>query len=238
MEKNQENQTSLLQALLEVQKQVCSVSKNANNPFFKSKYVDYCALQEAVFPVLNGAGILVTQPTVIVDGKNYVKTILTHAASGESAESLTEIIFKPGDAQAQGGGITYARRYGLMSLLALGADDDDANAASGRTVDRQGRNQEQRGASSSHNYAPASKGQEYQQAAPAPAKKPIKKGDLLTKEMLEAGGLNSIVAKLRVAYGTAEYMGKVATVREYYKWDSQETLNKICELASGKANLS
>ena len=51
--------------------------------------------------------------------------------SGETFEGLTEIIYsKINDAQAQGSGITYARRYGLQSLLNIGADDDDGNKAS------------------------------------------------------------------------------------------------------------
>jgi hypothetical protein len=37
---------------------------------------------------------------------------------------------KQNDAQAQGSGITYARRYGLQSLVNVGAEDDDGNSAS------------------------------------------------------------------------------------------------------------
>ena len=41
--------------------------------------------------------------------------------SGESFEGLTEIIYsKQNDAQSQGSGITYARRYGLQSLVNVG----------------------------------------------------------------------------------------------------------------------
>jgi hypothetical protein len=50
-------------------------------------------------------------------------------------ESFTEILFaKPNDAQSQGSGITYARRYGLQSFVNIGADDDDGNAASNPTA--------------------------------------------------------------------------------------------------------
>jgi hypothetical protein len=51
--------------------------------------------------------------------------------SGECLESFTEIVYsKTNDAQAQGSGITYARRYGMQSFLNIGADDDDGNKAS------------------------------------------------------------------------------------------------------------
>jgi hypothetical protein len=64
-----------------------------------------------------------------VDGKNFVKTILLHE-TGEMMESLTEIVYnKINDAQAQGSGISYARRYSLQSFVCVGADDDDGQKA-------------------------------------------------------------------------------------------------------------
>ena len=103
--------------------------KGATNPFFKSKYADLNAIREAVIPILNANGISVLQPIIHLDGKNFVKTILLHE-SGELMESLTEIIYnKVNDAQAQGSGISYARRYSLQSFVCVGADDDDAQKA-------------------------------------------------------------------------------------------------------------
>jgi len=105
-------------------------TKGSTNPYFKSKYADLNAVREAVIPTLNKHGISVLQPIVHIDGKNFVKTVLLHE-SGEAIEGLTEIIYaKTNDAQAQGSGITYARRYGLQSLICVGADDDDGNSAS------------------------------------------------------------------------------------------------------------
>lgn len=118
-------------ALLKAQKEMSNPKKTSANPFFKSKYADLNAVREACIPVLNENGISVIQPTITIEGKNYVHTILLHE-SGETIESMTEIVFKQGDAQAQGSGITYARRYGLQSLVCLGADDDDGNGASGK----------------------------------------------------------------------------------------------------------
>jgi hypothetical protein len=44
---------------------------------------------------------------------------------------VSEIVsLKQNDAQAQGSGITYARRYYLQSFVCVGADDDDGNKAS------------------------------------------------------------------------------------------------------------
>lgn len=117
-------------ALVKAQQQMGTATKSSNNPFFKSKYADLNAIREACIPALNENGIVALQPIVHIDGKNFVKTLLLHE-SGESIEGLTEIVYsKQNDAQAQGSGITYARRYGLQSLCNVGADDDDGNAAS------------------------------------------------------------------------------------------------------------
>ncbi len=121
-------------ALIKAQKEMGTAIKDSTNPFFKSHYADLNAIREACMPALNNNGIVVLQPTVHIDGKNFVKTVLLHE-SGEMFESLTEIIYnKLNDAQAQGSGITYARRYGLQSLCNVGAEDDDGNKASQPTI--------------------------------------------------------------------------------------------------------
>ena len=116
-------------ALVKAQSEMGNAIKDSSNPFFKSKYADLNSVREACIPILNKHGIVALQPTVHIDGRNFVKTILLHE-SGESIEGLTEIVFsKPNNAQEQGSGITYARRYGLQSLVNIGADDDDGNLA-------------------------------------------------------------------------------------------------------------
>jgi len=117
-------------AFIKAQSEMSAPKKDNSNPFFKSKYADLNSVLEAVMKPLNNNGIAVLQPTVCIDGKNYVKTILLHE-SGETLESFTEILYaKVNDAQGQGSGITYARRYGLQSLCGVGAEDDDGNKAS------------------------------------------------------------------------------------------------------------
>lgn len=121
---------NIAKALLEAQKEMGNAIKDSSNPFFKSKYADLNAIREACMPSLNKHGIVVLQPIVHIEGKNFVKTVLLHE-SGETFEGLTEIVYsKTNDAQAQGSGITYARRYGLQSIINVGAEDDDGNKAS------------------------------------------------------------------------------------------------------------
>jgi hypothetical protein len=122
-------------ALLQVQGAMVAIKKDEQNPFFKSSYVSLNAVREAIIPSLTKNGLVLLQPTIVLDGKQYVRTTIVHADTKESITSDTEVITKnASDAQLVGSGISYARRYGLMSILALAAEDDDGNAASGKTT--------------------------------------------------------------------------------------------------------
>ena len=126
--------TKISPAFLKAQKEMGNAVKDSKNPFFKSTYADLNSVREATIPHLNNHGISVLQPTVVREGKNYVETVLLHE-SGEYFSSLMEIIAdKANNAQANGSGTTYARRYGLQSMCNIGSADDDGNAASGNTI--------------------------------------------------------------------------------------------------------
>lgn len=141
-----ESISKLAAALVKAQRQMGNATKDAANPFFRSKYADLNSVREAVTPALHEQGISLLQPTVHIDGKNFVRTTLLHE-SGEFVCSDTEVVVKEaGNPQALGSAISYARRYGLSSLLSVGAEDDDGEGAMGRKQD-----------------------QKSQQAAPAPA---------------------------------------------------------------------
>jgi hypothetical protein len=113
----------------------------SENPFFKSSYADLPAVLSAVKEPLNNNGITILQPheteTNVVENavvtNHYVETILLHNESGEFISSRTPIVCaKQNDPQALGSAITYARRYGLQSLVSLPAEDDDGEAAMDR----------------------------------------------------------------------------------------------------------
>lgn len=123
--------TTIAPLLLKAQQQMGTVTKGAENPFFRSSYADLNSVREVSIPLLNSLGISVLQPTIETNGKNYVETVLLHT-SGEFVSSQTEIKNSKGTAQDEGSGISYARRYGLQSLLNIGAVDDDAEKTMGR----------------------------------------------------------------------------------------------------------
>lgn len=121
-------------ALVKAQGEMGNAVKDSKNPFFKSKYADLNSVREACIPVLNKHGVSVLQPTSVLDGKLYVETLLLHE-SGEYISGLYEVVVgKANDPQALGAAISYSRRYGLQSMVNIGADDDDAESAMGRNT--------------------------------------------------------------------------------------------------------
>lgn len=110
-----------------------TVKKDANNPFFKSKYADLAALIEAVQEPLAKNGLSVLQfLTVNVEAKVvHVETFLLHKSGQYISDifSLPVLDWKP---QGLGSVSTYCRRYALQAFLNLGAADDDGEAAQAR----------------------------------------------------------------------------------------------------------
>lgn len=127
------NDSFINQSLLNIKAKMTAVGKDAKNPFFKSTYTTLNAFIQAVEPLLKEEGMFLTQPVSSNGQSNFVRTLLTHAASGENVES---VILLPvlDDMQKLGGAITYARRYTLASLLGMMSDDDDGNTATGKTI--------------------------------------------------------------------------------------------------------
>lgn len=125
--------SAVYKALLKSQMEMGSIKKDEKNPFFKSSYATLNNIKDVVVPVLNKNGLVLSQPGVLVEGRQFVETRITHAETGEAVTGLTEVLAKnAGDAQQAGSGISYSRRYGLMSLLCLAAEDDDGEGSVGR----------------------------------------------------------------------------------------------------------
>jgi hypothetical protein len=120
-----------MKELLAIQQEIGVIAKDKTNPFYKSNYFDINSLLEVIKPVLNKHGVTVMQPLTHLEGKPAIATIFTNEA-GESLEYVTPLP-DIADPQKAGGAITYYRRYALQSFLSLEADDDDGNAASGKT---------------------------------------------------------------------------------------------------------
>ncbi|MCA1565845.1 MAG: ERF family protein [Acidobacteria bacterium] len=131
----------LAPALVALQADLKPVEKSADNPFFKSKYAPLPEVMKAVQPLLAKHKLAVSQFVTNINGQSAIRTILLHE-SGQHIEDVAPLLVfektntqtgevKPPTPQEQGSAITYARRYGVMAVLGLVADeDDDGNAAS------------------------------------------------------------------------------------------------------------
>ena len=119
-------------ALVKFQASVSKVAKEANNPFFKSKYASLANILDTIQKPLSECGLAISQ---FPDG-NALTTIILHADSGEWMESSYVMpVVKQNDPQAMGSAMTYARRYALGSILNLNIDDDDdGEKAMGRQI--------------------------------------------------------------------------------------------------------
>ena len=128
-----EHLNEIAPALVEFQKNMPKVVKDADNPFFNSKYADLASIVQTVAPALATCGLAVTQLTeadATNSGHVNLTTMLLHT-SGQYIGSTVSMQPTKQDPQAYGSAITYARRYALCSILGLAPDeDDDGNAAS------------------------------------------------------------------------------------------------------------
>jgi hypothetical protein len=119
-------------ALVKAQREIKSALKDSTNPHFKSKYADLAAVVDAVKPALLKFDIAFLQGVQDAEGGVAIETMLLHT-SGEWISSTLRLPATKQDAQGYGSAITYGRRYGLMAICGVPAEDDDGNAASAST---------------------------------------------------------------------------------------------------------
>lgn len=119
-------------AMSRFQKEVEQPLKDADNPYFKSKYVPLENIVESIHNVAPSHGLSFVQWALNGEnGQLGVATLLMHE-SGEFIE-FDPIFMKSEKPNAQGAGslITYLKRYTLSAIFGITSDqDDDGNEAS------------------------------------------------------------------------------------------------------------
>ena len=127
-------QLSLNQKLFNLQQEIGAISKDADNPFYKSKYFDINKVIKVLRPLLGKHRLLLLQAPFVdfETGVEYQGTKIKCVDTGESTEPA-HLKITATDPQKKGAESTYYRRYLLCGLLGLEAEDDDGNAASGKT---------------------------------------------------------------------------------------------------------
>ena len=134
--KTSESITKIASALVKAQGELNAVSKDGNNPHFRSKYATLQNIVESTRDTLRKHGLAVMQTFNETDG-TYVSltTTLLHE-SGEYISGTISMRPTKNDPQSMGGCATYARRYSYAILGIVADEDDDGNAASQPTGDR------------------------------------------------------------------------------------------------------
>ena len=121
----------LHQKLQIIKATIGGISKTKENPFFHSAYFDINELLSQLEPMFQEQGLLCLQPIV---GRMVITEII-EIETGDKVQAMMEIPETITDPQKILGCVTYFRRGGLQSLLALQAIDDDGNTATGKTED-------------------------------------------------------------------------------------------------------
>ena len=116
----------------ELHKDSTAVVKTKTGGEYRYKYMSFDQAMAAIRPVLNKHGLVISQQIQIKEGHRALETFLTHAEDSSSWWTSTVLLPDTDDMQALGSAITYARRYSLISMLGLVADEDDDGAKSQR----------------------------------------------------------------------------------------------------------
>lgn len=124
-------------ALANAQPEIEAALKESYNPHFRAKYADISNIIASARPALATVGVSILQFPEVADDRVTVETRLLHS-SGQWISGEVSIPTSKWDAQGVGSAITYARRYGLQSILAIPTDDDDGDGASDATRQQQG----------------------------------------------------------------------------------------------------
>lgn len=143
-EYNSEEISEIAKALINVQRQLQPATKDANNPFTKSKYATLNSVMDSCRDALLSNGIWLCQyPVPAEPGYLGLVTKLTHAESGQWQSSLAVVPLPKADPQGVGISMTYMRRYALSAMLGIVTEEDtDGEFAS----DKLNRTQKQKNA--------------------------------------------------------------------------------------------
>lgn len=126
--KHSENLNEIGSALSKAQGEIEGAAKDSKNPFFNSSYADLASAWASCRKALSTNGIAVIQGTEVLPDQILLVTKLVHS-SGQWISSDYPVRFGKNDSQGIGSAVTYARRYSLMAMVGIAAEDDDGEGA-------------------------------------------------------------------------------------------------------------
>lgn len=132
---------SLWEAFTAAQQEFRAIVKDTQGQ--RGKYAPLDSVLDQVRPILNKHGLALTQPTFVDGDTLFVRTVIVHKTTGETHESVYPAGLLTLQHQQLGAGVTYARRYSLLSLAGVFPENEDDDgekagaAGGGRTPPRQ-----------------------------------------------------------------------------------------------------
>jgi len=137
--------TELIAALVKAQAALRPVRKGSVNDFKGYKYADLADIWDACRSPLTDNGLCVLQATRRTELGLELVTTLAHTSGQWAASTLP--VPPESDPQRLGSALTYVRKYALIAIVGLAAEDDDGQAASsqGHGGQRQQTRQEPQG---------------------------------------------------------------------------------------------
>lgn len=126
-----ENINEIAKAINSFRQAVKQPTKDGDNKFLKSRYVQLEGVVDAIDRALTDTGLAYTQEVVSEGNQVSVTTLILHS-SGQFIElGPLSVPVAKNDAQAFGSAETYARRYSLSAAFGITSDLDDDGTAAG-----------------------------------------------------------------------------------------------------------
>ena len=124
---------NIISLLIKARSEIQPPKKEGTNPHFRSRYVTLEGCIEAVTQPLANNGFFLSQQVGSNEFGSFVTTKIYHQDYSQVMECTVPLVLAKNDMQGLGSAVTYARRYGIMSLLNLPSEDDDANQSTTQT---------------------------------------------------------------------------------------------------------
>lgn len=124
-----ESLNMLAAAMAKAQGAIKGALKDADNPFFKTKYADLASVVEAIRGPLSTNGLSYVQIAHSIQDAAAFETVILHSSGEWLSCGVLSVPVTKADAQGFGSASTYCRRYSLSAAFGVAPEDDDANAA-------------------------------------------------------------------------------------------------------------
>ena len=210
---------TLYAGLAQFQSQCPAIKKDTEaGTKFKYKYGSLPHVLEQIKPHMAAAGLGFTQPILIEQNPEgerveVIRTILFHVEDEKTIESVIELPDFKFDQmnvmQSKGSIITYLRRYAIMSVLGIVAEEDDNDAqGDGKKVSKK---------PAAKGSAPASKAAEKPYLNPEPKETWLK----AVKYLADGGNIGEIKKKYRLGKNNEERLLNEALTFDDLPFDRQ-----------------